>query len=100
MKINIKYQPVRTAPVETRLTEFKTVSEEEVAKIIMNMKTKQCELDTILTHNIKEALLQIKSALTQMVNISLQSGTFAKTWKTTLVKPLIKKLDLDRIKAS
>ena len=66
----------------------------------MNMKSKQCELDTILTHIIKEALLQIKSALTKMVNISLQSGTFAKMWKTTLVKLLIKKLNLDRIKAS
>ena len=70
---------MRTVSVEARLIEFKAVSEEEVAKIIMNMKTKQCELDTILTHIIKEALPQIKSALTKMVNISLQSGTFAKT---------------------
>ena len=94
-----KYQPIRTAPVETRLTEFKAVSEEEVVKILKNMKTKQCELDTILTHIIKEALPQIKSALTKMVNISLSSGKFAKMWKTALVKPLIKKLNLDRIKA-
>ena len=35
-----------------------------------------------------------------MVNISLQSVTFAKKWKTTLVRPLIKKLNLDRIIAS
>ena len=66
----------------------------------MNMKTKQCKLDTIPTQIIKEALLQIKSAQTKMVNISLQSGKFAKKWKTTLVKPLIKKLNLDRIKGS
>ena len=45
----------------------------------MNMKTKQCELDTIPTQIIKEALSQIKSALTKMVNISLQSGKFAKS---------------------
>ena len=43
---------MRTVPVEARLTEFKTVSEEEVAKIIMNMKTKQCELDTILQGSV------------------------------------------------
>ena len=35
-----------------------------------------------------------------MVNISLQTGKFAKKGKTTLVKPLIKKLNLDRIKGS
>ena len=55
-----KYQPMRTAPVEARVTEFKAISEEEVDKIIMFMKTKQCELDTIPTHTIKEALPQIK----------------------------------------
>ena len=35
-----------------------------------------------------------------MVNTSLQSGKFAKKWKTTLVKPLIKKLNPYRIKGS
>ena len=35
-----------------------------------------------------------------MVNISLQSGKFGKRLKTALVKPLIKKLNLDRIKGS
>ena len=59
----------------------------------MNMKTKQCKLDTILTHIIKEALPQIKATLTKMVNISLQNGTFAKKWKTALVRPLIEKLN-------
>ena len=94
-----KYQPLRAAPAEARLIEFKVLSEEEVVKIIMNIKTKHCKLDTIPTHIIKEALPQIKSAFTKMVNILLQSGTFAKKWKTTLLRPLIKKLNLDRIKA-
>ena len=85
-----KYQPVRTAPAEARLTEFKVVSKEDVAKIFMNMKTKHWELDTIPTNMIKEALPQIKSALSKMVNISLQSGTFATKLKTALVRPLIK----------
>ena len=87
-------------PAEARLTKFKVVSEDEVAKIIMKKKTKQCELDTIPMQIIKEALPQIKSALTKMVNMSLHSGKFAKTWKTAFIRPLIKKLNLDRIKAS
>ena len=89
----LKYQLTKTAPVEAQLTEFKVVCEDEVAKIIMNMKTKQCKLDIMPTHIIKEALPQIKSALTKMFNISLLGGTFAKKWKTTLVRPLIKKLN-------
>ena len=60
---------MRTAPADARLTECKVVSEEEVARIIMNMKTKHCELDTIPTLISNEALWQIKSALTKMVNI-------------------------------
>ena len=95
-----KYQPLRTAPAKVRLMEFKVLSEDEVAKIIMNMKTKQCKLDTIPTQIIKEASPQIKLAMTKMVNTLLQSGTFAKKWNTALVKPLIKKLNLDRIKGS
>ena len=35
-----------------------------------------------------------------MVNISPQGCKFAKKWKTTLVKPLIKKPNLDRINSS
>ena len=81
---------MRTTPAEARLTEFTVLSEDEIAKIIINMKTKQCELDTIPTQIIKEPLPEIKLALTKMVNISLQSGKFAKMWKTELVKPLIK----------
>ena len=61
--------------------EFKVLSEDKVAKIIKNMKTKQCELDTIPTQIIKEALPQIKLALTKRVYISLQGGKFAKTWE-------------------
>ena len=71
------YQPSRTTPAEARLMEFKVLSVDEVVKIIMNMKTKQYKLDTIPTKIIKEALPQIKLALSKMVNISLQSGKFA-----------------------
>ena len=68
---NLKYQLSRTPPAKARLMEFKVLSEDKVAKIIMNMKTKQCKLDTIPTQIIKEALPQIKLALTKMGNISL-----------------------------
>ena len=91
---------MRTAPVEARVTEFKAVSGEEVAKIIINMKTKQYELDTIPTHIIKEAVPQIKSALTKMVYISLQSVTFPKNMEDCISQVSDLKPNLDRIKAS
>ena len=90
LMINPKHQSMQTVPSEARLTEFKVISKEQVAKIIMNTKTKQCGLETIPIHMIKEALPQIKSSLTKMVNISLHSGQYDKKWKTTLVRPLIK----------
>ena len=71
--------------------------EEEVASIIKSMPPKMCELDPILVDLLKQALDGLLSTLTEIVNLSLGTATFAKSWKVVLIKPLLKKTGLEEI---
>ena len=64
------------------------------------MPTKMCELDPILTYLLKKALPSLLTIITNIVNISLRDGAFATSWKTALVKLILKKLGLDIIKSN
>ena len=59
------------------------------------MKNKTCELDAILTYLIKDILPAVLKTITQIVNMLLPTGTFPVDWKTTIVRPLIKKAGLE-----
>ena len=57
------------------------------------MKNKACELDTIPTNLLKDILPTVLETITQIVNMSLTTGTFPLDWKTAIIRPLIKRLD-------
>ena len=59
------------------------------------MNNKTCELDHTPTQVLKRILPTILGAITDMVNISLSTGSFAQDWKTVIVKSLLKKPGLD-----
>ena len=61
------------------------------------MQTKSCGLDPMPTRLLKLMLPSILPYLTKLVNISLTQGIFAEEWKTSVVRPLLKKLGLDLI---
>ena len=50
-------------------------------------------MDFIDSYSLKLAFPKIELVLLHLVNLSISSGKFAKTWKTQLVKPLHKKKD-------
>ena len=58
------------------------------------MKNKTCELDAILMNLIKDILPTVLSTITQIVNMSLTTGTFPLEWKTAIVRPLINEAGL------
>ena len=64
----------------------------------MEMKAKMNELDLLPVKFLKENLEKFIGLLANIVNISLESGVFAKEWKRALLHPLIKKVGLDVIK--
>ena len=60
----------------------------------MRMRSQSCELDAIPTKILKDTLHIIISAITQLINISLKTGIFAKEWKQAVVRSLLKKIRL------
>ena len=59
------------------------------------MNNKTCELYAIPTNLIKDTLPAVLKTITQIVNMSLTTGTFPLDWKTAIVRPLIKKAGLE-----
>ena len=63
--------------------------------MILATPNKSCELDPILTEILKHILPCILELITDIVNLSLDNGVFPDTLKVALVKPLLKKANLD-----
>ena len=78
---------------------FAPLTQSEVRSLIMDMKTKSCELDPLPTHLLKDkrVLHALLPAITKIVNLSLTNGEFDQSWKCAIVRPLLKKPGLDLI---
>ena len=90
-----KYKPLSNNP--PRFDCFKESTEEEVLKIINSMAAKTCGSDPIPSSLLKELAPHIIGHITAIVNESLRKGVVASKWKTSIIKPLLKKVGLDPI---
>ena len=61
------------------------------------MPVKTCESDAIPTQILKGVLPHIITPLTTLINLSLQEGVFAESWKMAIICPLIKKTGLELV---
>ena len=59
------------------------------------MQTKSCELDPIPMQILKQVLSVLIPLITHIINASLSSACFCEEWKTSVVRPLLKKRGLD-----
>ena len=82
---------------EGQLPQFEPVTEEDVRKTILTLGTKSCELDEIPTKHLKQCLNECLGIITRIMNLSLQNGLFVSSWKTAVVRPLLKKAGLQLI---
>ena len=80
--------------------QFKSVSPGDVECIIRGMLIKSCESDAIPTSLLKEILLAVAPSLAKIINISLEHGIFAATWKIAIIRPLLEKVGLDLISSN
>ena len=64
------------------------------------MLTKSSEIDVLPTEILKKGIDEILPCLTLLVNASLQDGVFVSTWKTSIIKPLLKKHGLKLVTSS
>ena len=84
--------------IETcEFNQFQTLTEQEVEKIIKSMGSKSCELDCMPTSILKAVLPNILPVITDIINTSLEKGTFVPSWKTAIIRPTLKKPSLDHI---
>ena len=90
-----KYIEVEAAPSTTTLSRFCNLSQQEVRKMILATPNKSCELDPIPTDLLKHILTYVLEPITDIVNLFLDDGMFLDTLKEALVKPLLKKANLD-----
>ena len=88
-----KYEPrMKEVP---EVDQFEELTEEEVTKLISELNTKSCEIDTIPASMVKEYVNELLPVITKLVNLSLQTGTFPEKWKEAIVRPLLKKRGLE-----
>ena len=78
-----------------RLHELQPLTDEEIEKEICSMNNKTCELDELPTYLIKDILPAVLKTITQIVNMLLTTSTLPLDWKTTIIRPLIKKAGLE-----
>ncbi len=74
---------------------FQLLSEAQVLKIIEESNPTTCELDPIPTSLLRELTDVLLPVITSIMNTSLQTGTVPKDFKSAVVKPLLKKANLN-----
>ncbi len=78
------------------MSEFQTVSEEDVEKVIKKSPTKSCTLDPIPTWLLKDCLIPLLPIITtKIINLSLSEGIMPEDFKNANLLPLLKKNQLD-----
>ena len=77
----------------SKLSSSMSMTESDITTVIKCMASMSCEIDPILTTLLKDILLSVIKPITNIniINISLQHGVFARTWKVAVIKPLLKK---------
>ena len=79
----------------TPLSAFDPVTEDVVRKTIMQSTPKTCELDPMPTKFLFQHLDLLLPTITHIMNESLISGVCPTEFKTAILKPLLKKSNLD-----
>uniref|UniRef100_A0A3B3HFB5 Reverse transcriptase domain-containing protein n=1 Tax=Oryzias latipes TaxID=8090 RepID=A0A3B3HFB5_ORYLA len=86
---------IERPPTHSKLTHFIPVTDQTVQETITRLSSSTCCLDVLPTRFLKSVLNSVLPSITQIVNMSLQSGIFPEALKTAVIKPLLKKSGLD-----
>ena len=71
------------------------VTIDEVMELAQNLPDKSCPLDVILIWLFKKCLPELIHVIHYIVNESLKTGVFPSSFKTAVVRPGLKKTNLD-----
>ena len=76
--------------VQDKLTQFSSLCENDVQKLVMKLNKKTCSLDPVPTNLVVGSIDIFLPVLSKIVNMSLANGCFHPNWKLAVVKPLLK----------
>ena len=93
---SIRSESINSHMSVPEITEFQTVSEEDLKKVIIKGNSKCCHLDPIPTTLLKECIDLLIPSLTQIVNTLLKTCSFPESCKFATLVPLLKKSSLDK----
>ena len=96
-QVQLQPPPVLHQSVAPFINSFRLLSDDEVSVIVRKSPTKTCEADPIPTTLLKDILPNMVPLLREIVNKSLQTSTFLDDLKVALVRPPLKKINLDLI---
>ena len=98
-KIRIATSNVQPPVIQSRscpvLSDFRPVSAEEISKIIGSSPAKHCAMDPAPTWLIKRLIPDLAETIAKMCNLSLSEGIFPDCLKNAIVRPRLKKTNLD-----
>ena len=77
------------------MTQFNIIDQKKLEETVQSLKSSTCCLDTLPTSFLKNVHKCLAPDLLQIVNTSLLTGIFPRSLKTAVVKPLLKKPNLD-----
>ena len=86
-----------TPQTERNFTSFNALDDDEITKIISQSTRKYCELDPIPSSLLKQCTVEIMPVIKRIIKQSICDGYFPKSCKKAIVKPLLKKPNLDSI---
>ncbi len=80
---------------DSKFSEFRVVTIDELVKIMTKAPIKSCQLDPIPADIFKHSVATLALTITDIVNKSFQSGIMPDILKEAMVLPLLKKPQLD-----
>ena len=78
------------------MTSFEPATADEVRKSILSSQDKSCDLDPLPAKLLKSCLDILLTPITNIVNLSLESGSFPDVLKVSHITPLLKKPSLSK----
>ena len=78
------------------MTSFEPAPADEVKKLILSSQDKSCDLDPLPTKLMKSCLDVLLIPITNIVNLSLESGSFPDVLKVSHITPLLNKPSLSK----
>ena len=78
------------------LSDFVSLTPDDVVRLVKSSTSSTCQLDPIPTSLLKKYVAPLATSIANIINRSLSTGSVPSAMKHALVKPLLKKPNLDK----